>query len=102
VLRVPLHLFAVNPDSCVWYELMPSGPDRFLLRIHACVPPDAKHDDAERFRELVGVIHREDVGACESVQAGLRSALATRGRLSHLEKCNWQFQRWLHQQLKET
>ena len=91
----PLQLFAANPDSCVWYELLPASAERFTLRVHVCVPRDASDEQAEALRSVADAIHREDIRACTSVQEGLRSAFAAPGRLSHLEKCNWQFQRWL-------
>ena len=97
----PLHLFATNPDSCVWYEILPRAAEHFTLRVHACVPPDASEEQAEGFRAVVDAIHREDIVACTSVQEGLRSTLAAQGRLSHLEKCNWQFHRWLTERVGE-
>ena len=95
----PLHLFATNPDSAVWYELLPHSALRFTLRVHACAPPDATDEQCEVFRAVIDAIHREDIGACTSVQQGLRSQLAERGRLSHLEKANWQFHRWLSERM---
>jgi len=97
----PLHLFAVNPDSAVWYELQPHGPERFTLRVHLCVPPDASDEDGARMRGFLDAVHREDIRACSSVQEGVRSRFATRGRLSHLEKANWQFHRWLERRVGE-
>jgi phenylpropionate dioxygenase-like ring-hydroxylating dioxygenase large terminal subunit len=95
----PLHLFAVTPDTATWYELLPREAQHFTLRIHPLVPQDATAEQASGFRGVLEAIHREDIGACESVQLGLRSQLATAGRLSHLEMCNWQFHRWLARQL---
>jgi phenylpropionate dioxygenase-like ring-hydroxylating dioxygenase large terminal subunit len=97
----PLHLFAANPDFAVWYELLPHSVERFTLRVHPCVPPGVTDEQGEGVRGLLDAVHREDITACTSVQEGLRSRLAARGRLSHLEKCNWQFQRWIASQLAE-
>jgi phenylpropionate dioxygenase-like ring-hydroxylating dioxygenase large terminal subunit len=91
----PLHLFAVQPDSLAWYELLPHGPEHFTLRVHVCVPEGVTDEQGEPLRAFVDAVHREDMAACSSVQGGLRSRLARPGRLSHLEKCVWQFQRWL-------
>jgi phenylpropionate dioxygenase-like ring-hydroxylating dioxygenase large terminal subunit len=91
----PLHLFATNPDSAVWYELLPHGPEHFTLRVHVCVPPGVTDEQGELLRGFVDAVHREDIRACTSVQQGLRSRLAQRGRLSHLEKALWQFQSWV-------
>jgi phenylpropionate dioxygenase-like ring-hydroxylating dioxygenase large terminal subunit len=91
----PSHLFAANPDSAVWYEILPHGPERFTLRVHVCVPQEATDAQGALLCSFVDAVHREDMVACASVQEGLRSRLAERGRLSHLEKANWQFHRWI-------
>jgi phenylpropionate dioxygenase-like ring-hydroxylating dioxygenase large terminal subunit len=96
----PLHLFAANPDSAAWYEILPHGPERFTLRVHVCVPPGVTDEQGEMLRAFIDAVHREDITACTSVQAGLRSRLAARGRLSHLEKALWQFQRWIAERTK--
>jgi phenylpropionate dioxygenase-like ring-hydroxylating dioxygenase large terminal subunit len=97
----PLQLFTANPDSGIWYEILPHGPERFTLRVHVCVPPEAREEQGELLRGFVDAVHREDIAACTSVQEGLRSRLAAPGRLSHLEKCVWQFQRWIARQTEE-
>jgi phenylpropionate dioxygenase-like ring-hydroxylating dioxygenase large terminal subunit len=91
----PLHLFAANPDSAVWYEILPHAPEHFTLRVHCCVPQDAGDAEGEALRAFVDAVHREDTRACSGVQAGLRSRRAERGRLSHLEKALWQFHGWI-------
>jgi phenylpropionate dioxygenase-like ring-hydroxylating dioxygenase large terminal subunit len=97
----PLLLFAAQPDSLAWYELLPHGPEHFTLRVHVCVPPGVSDDDGALLRGFVDAVHQEDIRACTRVQQGLRSRFAARGRLSHLEKCVWQFQRWVAQQVGE-
>ena len=97
----PLHLFAAQPDSLAWYEISPLGPEHFALRVHVCVPEGVSDEQGEMLRSFVDAVHREDIRACTSVQQGLRSRLAAPGRLSHLERCLWQFQRWVVQQLGE-
>lgn len=97
----PLHLFATNPDSIAWYEVVPHGAERFTLRVHVCVPPGVTDEEGEGLRSFIDAVHREDIRACTSVQQGLRSTLAARGRLSHLEKCVWQFQRWVSERVGE-
>ena len=96
----PFHLFSVQHDSLVWYALEPRSVDRFVLRIHACTPPEAEADAAHAgkvagMRGFLDAIHREDMVACAGVQAGLRSSLAAPGRLSHLEKGIWQLNQWV-------
>lgn len=91
----PLHLFAVQQDSAAWYEILPHSAERFTLRVHVCVPQDTPNAQGEILRSVIDAIHREDIGACTSVQAGLRSRTAAPGRLSHLEKAVGQFHRWV-------
>jgi phenylpropionate dioxygenase-like ring-hydroxylating dioxygenase large terminal subunit len=96
----PFHLFTVQHDSLVWYALEPRGVDRFTLRIHLCTPPASEADAAhagkvEALRSFLDGVHREDIGACSGVQSGLRSRLASPGRLSHLEKAIWQLNQYV-------
>ena len=83
-------------------ELLRREAERFTLRVHVCEPEGVSDEQAEPLRAFVDAVHREDIAACSSVQRGSRTRLATRGRLSHLEKCNWQFHRWLAQRMGVT
>lgn len=98
----PLHLFAANPDSMAWYEILPHGPEHFTLRVHVAVPPGVTDEEGAVLRSFIDAVHREDIDACSSVQEGVRSRLAAPGRLSPLEKCVWQFHRWLTRRLGEA
>ena len=103
----PFTLFSVQADSMFWYQLEPTAVDRFRLRIHPCVPEAALADAAyaealDGFRAFVDLIHRQDIGACQGVQAGLASRLAEPGRYSHLEKALWQLQRFLRERIPEA
>ena len=92
----PFHLFSVNPDSMIYYQMEPHGVEHFTLRIHVCVPPTAANDPAvEQLRGFVDSVHQQDIIACRGVQTGLRSRLATQGRFSHLEKALWQFNQFI-------
>jgi phenylpropionate dioxygenase-like ring-hydroxylating dioxygenase large terminal subunit len=100
----PFTLFSVQPDSMLWYQLEPMAVDRFRLRIHPCVPAAALEGGAHAealagFRAFADLVHRQDMGACDGVQTGLRSRLAAPGRYSHLEKALWQLQRFLRERL---
>jgi phenylpropionate dioxygenase-like ring-hydroxylating dioxygenase large terminal subunit len=96
----PFHLFSVQRDSLVWYQLEPQAVDRIALRIYLCAPPAAAGDETHAehvagMRAFLEVVHRQDMGACAGVQAGLRSRLAAPGRLSHLEKGIWQLNQFV-------
>ena len=100
----PCHLFSVQQDSMFWYHLEPRGPQSFRLRIYPCVPEAALHEPELRerlagFRDFVDTIHRQDIEACQGVQAGLRSRLAEPGRLSHLERCVFQLHEYVRERL---
>lgn len=96
----PLLLFAVNPDSLVWYQLEPHSVDHFTLRVWVCVPPGSVGDErVAQMRMFVDAVHQQDIVACAGVQAGVSSRHAAPGRLSHLEKPIWQFDRWLRDRL---
>ena len=96
----PFHLFSVQQDSMLWYQLEPESVVRFRLRIFPCVPA-AVLEDAElgaqlpAFRGFVDTIHRQDIEACQGVQRGLGSRLAEPGPLSHLERCVWQLHQYV-------
>jgi len=96
----PTLLFAVNPDSMVWYQLEPQAVDRFTLRISVCVPPASAGDErVAQLRTFVDAVHQQDIVACAGVQSGLASRFAAPGPLSHLEKPIAQFAAWLRARL---
>lgn len=92
----PFHLFAVNPDNMIYYQIEPHAVDHFTLRIFTCVPAAAINDPGvEQLRGFLDTVHQQDISACSGVQAGLRSRLAAPGRYSHLEKALWQFHQFV-------
>jgi phenylpropionate dioxygenase-like ring-hydroxylating dioxygenase large terminal subunit len=100
----PFHLFSVQQDSMLWYQLEPESAERFRLRIFPCVPAAALEDKGlaarlPAFRDFVDAIHRQDIAACQGVQRGLRSRLAEPGPLSQLERCVWQLHRYVAERL---
>ena len=95
----PFHLFAPSPASLAWYQLLPHGHDRFTLRIYTCFAREALDDDAYAevlagMHAITRVVHEQDIGACESVWAGLHARSFETGRLSPVEKPIWQFNQW--------
>jgi phenylpropionate dioxygenase-like ring-hydroxylating dioxygenase large terminal subunit len=102
----PFHLFSVQQDSMLWYQLQPESASRFRLRIFPCVPAAVLEDPAlgaqlPAFRAFVDTVHRQDIGVCEGVQRGLASRLAEPGPLSHLERCVWQLHRYVLERLAD-
>ncbi len=96
----PLFALALSPDSGIWFEWYPTGPESHVLDIHLLVPgssfdtPGFEQIVAEHLEAIRGV-QAEDAAANEAVQRGLRSRFATSGPLAELEQPLWQFQRYL-------
>jgi len=100
----PLFFLVVGPDSAIWFEFHPTGPESHRLEIHVLVPPGSRA--APGFAKLleaqlaaVRAIQMEDARTNAGVQRGLRSRSAAPGRLSPLERPLWQFQRYLAHRL---
>ncbi len=96
----PLTLLFVTEGPtplAAWYELDAVRLDRFTLRIHLLAPPAFAAAPAAMagFRAQVDAIHREDIPACEGVQAGVTSPLYAPGPLSRLEAPLWRFHQHL-------
>lgn len=95
----PFFLFAVQGNALVWYQVLPEGQDKLLLKIHFCVPESSLglkdfEDLAEQAAQMTSAIHHEDIEANDMVWNGLTSPLAKQGRLSPLEKSIWQLNQW--------
>ena len=100
----PLFAFALSPDSAIWFEWYPTGPETHVLDIHLLVPnasfgtPGFAEIVAGHLDAIRGV-QAEDARANEAVQHGLRSRFAASGPLAELEYPLWQFQRYLASRL---
>ena len=100
----PYFLIAVQGNSMVWYQVLPTAHDRLMLKIHMCVPSSSMEMEgfdelADAASELVSVIHHEDIEANDMVWKGLNAPLARQGRLSPLEKSIWQLSQWWLQKM---
>ncbi|MER5466304.1 aromatic ring-hydroxylating dioxygenase subunit alpha [Streptomyces sp. NPDC002668] len=100
----PMFFFSASPDMATWFDWRPTGPESHELDVHILVPPEAFElaDFQDRVELLTGVLNAvqaEDAHANKGVMRGLRSAQATRGRLSHLERPLWQFHRYVADRL---
>ena len=85
-------------------QAFPLGPGRIHYRQNIMVPPEALaipdfetalNTSVERAKAVIA----EDFAACESVQRGTRSQYATQAPLSHLERHQQDFARWVARQL---
>lgn len=100
----PLFAFALSPDSAIWFDWYPTGPESHHLDIRLLVPPESF--DTPGFKEIIAGylqairgIQAEDAGANEAVQLGLKSRFAVSGPLAPLEWPLWQLQRYLEKHL---
>jgi hypothetical protein len=99
VVVYPFHLFALTPESMAWYQVLPSAPDRFELRIHLCLPRHTAEapglaEPRRALREVTRAIHAQDIAACEAVWAGVNARGEAPGRLHRLEGAIWQQNQW--------
>jgi phenylpropionate dioxygenase-like ring-hydroxylating dioxygenase large terminal subunit len=102
----PILILALQPGEMNCFSATPIAHKRHRVRFYFCTHPDALDDpDLERkienSKQLVDVIHRQDMKACADVQRGLESPFASPGRLSHLEKGIWQFDEWVLEKLAD-
>lgn len=103
-LGFPHFLFVVlegDPKTAIWYQMEIRDEAYFDLTIHLMMPePFASDADfVKGSTELLTMIHMEDIGVCDGVQAGLTSPTAVAGPLSHLERCVWHFHRYLQRMI---
>ncbi|MGD9762543.1 MAG: aromatic ring-hydroxylating dioxygenase subunit alpha [Candidatus Binatia bacterium] len=99
-LIYPTLLFFLTADAMGYYRVLPQAPDRINLRIHMCVPPTTAEmkDFAVRLKAAAAcllVINDQDMWACESMQRGLSSHMAPRGRFSKWDKPVHQIARYV-------
>jgi phenylpropionate dioxygenase-like ring-hydroxylating dioxygenase large terminal subunit len=100
----PLFFFALSPDFVSWFEWWPTGPGSHTTKIHMVVPPDSidapgAEEIVVQVMDYVKQIQTEDAVTIMGVQRGLTSATSYSGRLSHLERPLWQFERYLAERL---
>jgi phenylpropionate dioxygenase-like ring-hydroxylating dioxygenase large terminal subunit len=102
----PFFLIAVQHDLVIWYQVLPRGCDRLLLKIHICVHKSALDlpdldERRKQTRARVNFVHGEDITANDLVWQGLHAPLTGQGRLSLLEKSIWQFNNWWLRQMAQ-
>lgn len=95
----PHFLLAVQGSSVAWYQVLPDAVDHLTLKIHLLVPAtttqiDGFEEARNALRELVSVVHHEDISANDLVWRGLNAGATKQGRLSPLEEAIWQQNQW--------
>lgn len=104
-LGFPNFLIFNAPDRTYWYRLLPTGPETCSLTTTMLIHPSTKEEkgyDETYESEVAAAIkfHLEDMEVCEATQRGMKSSVATPGRLSHLEEPIWHFQKYLAEKIK--
>jgi phenylpropionate dioxygenase-like ring-hydroxylating dioxygenase large terminal subunit len=107
-LRRTTFLLAIYPSLLItltpgyfWYlTLLPNGPGQVRIGFGGGMSPDFVTDpDAQQhfaqLKTLLDEVNVEDRGCTERVYRGLSSGLARPGHLSHLERPNYDFARYI-------
>jgi len=107
-LRRTTFLLAIYPSLLItltpgyfWYlTLLPNGPGQVRIGFGGGMSPDFVNDpDAQhhfaQLKTLLDEVNVEDRGCTERVYRGLSSGLARPGHLSHLERPNYDFARYI-------
>ncbi|MBX6388578.1 MAG: aromatic ring-hydroxylating dioxygenase subunit alpha [Frankia sp.] len=100
MLIPPTLCLGVAPDQAFYFLVRPVDAGHIEVEVNYLFHPDALRDRLfeEKFQlSEAGVngIVAQDVQATTSVQLGLRSRFAPRGRYSYLEEAQQQFNQWL-------
>ncbi|MFC5702188.1 aromatic ring-hydroxylating dioxygenase subunit alpha [Cohnella faecalis] len=96
----PMLTLGLMPDQVFWNIILPQGHDGILFRSGLMYPPEtvALPDFEERYKlanDSIQEINEQDLAANASLQKGLSSRLASRGRYAALERTLPQLNKWL-------
>ncbi len=102
----PMMPLGLVPDHMFYFLVLPQGANQITIRVGLCFPPASL--EVRNFGKIVDWIvdgimmyNNQDVEADTSVQKGLRSRFAPRGRFSWKETTVAQLNRWLHKRYAE-
>ncbi|MFI0480970.1 aromatic ring-hydroxylating dioxygenase subunit alpha [Actinomadura sp. 9N215] len=102
----PTFVLTVMPDHAAWFRWLPTGPATHETQIAILTPGTTR--DRPDYQEVISTyrafyhqVQTEDLLAIHGVQRGLASTTSHPGRLSHLERPIWQFQRYLAKALTD-
>ena len=103
----PSLLVTLTPGYFWYLSLMPDGPDKVKIIFGGGLSADFMADaDAQihliKVKALLDAVNEEDRGCTERVWKGMQSRYARPGPLSHLERPNYEFARWISQKVAEN
>ncbi|MBT0956964.1 Rieske 2Fe-2S domain-containing protein [Alphaproteobacteria bacterium KMM 3653] len=102
----PSLLITLTPGYFWYLCLHPDGPDRVQIIYGGGLSPDYVNDPKaqEHFAQLqslLDAVNMEDKGCTEKVYKGLSSSLAEPGPLSHLERPNFDFAKYIYSRVAD-
>lgn len=103
----PSLLITLTPGYFWYLSLQPEAPGRVHIRFGGGMSDDYKDDtDAHQnfvaLKDMLDRVNDEDRGCTEKVYRGLCSTMAAPGHLSHLERPNYDFARYLLDRVQTT
>ena len=103
----PSLLVTVTPGYFWYLSLHPQGPGRVRIVFGGGLAPEFADDpDGQTyfatFKTLLDEVNVEDRGCTERVFRGLNSGLSDPGHLSHLERPNYDFARWISEKVSAS
>ena len=102
----PTHLITLTPGYFWYLVLQPQGVGRVHIRFGGGLAPEFVADPEGNahmatLKTLLDEVNAEDKRGVEAVFRGVHAPLAKPGNLSHLERPNYDFARYLAKQLGE-
>jgi len=100
----PSLLITLTPGYFWYLSLHPQGPDHVRIVYGGGLSPDFAADpEAQKHfdtvKTMLDAVNEEDRGCTERVFRGLSSGLSDPGPLSHLERPNYDFARWISERV---
>jgi len=100
----PSLLITLTPGYFWYLSLHPQGPDHVRIIYGGGLSPDFAADpEAQKHfdtvKTMLDAVNEEDRGCTERVFRGLSSGLSDPGPLSHLERPNYDFARWISERV---
>jgi phenylpropionate dioxygenase-like ring-hydroxylating dioxygenase large terminal subunit len=95
----------VFPDQMDFFQVLPNGPGRCIIRGGTFGLPDERREmRVVRYlnARINRQVQREDDFLCQRVQRGLASSSYEPGPLSRLESCMWAFQELVRERIPEA
>ncbi len=96
----PSLMITLTPGYFWYLSLHPEGPDHVRIIYGGGLSPDFASDPEaqqhfDKVKALLDEVNEEDKGCTERVFKGLSSGLTDPGHLSHLERPNYDFAKWI-------